>query len=48
MSYYEICEMLSQGWKSVWNDEQKVPYAYSKDEWVSYENIESLKLKVSI
>jgi GH18 family chitinase len=38
--------MLQQGWKSLWNDEQKVPFAYNNNEWVSYENVESLKIKV--
>ena len=47
LSFYEICEKLSQeGWQRVWNNEQKVPYAYKGNQWVSYEDIESLKLKV--
>jgi len=47
LSFYEICEKLSlEGWQRVWNNEQKVPYAYKDNQWVSYEDIESLKLKV--
>ena len=46
LAYYEICKNLQQGWTRVWDDEQKVPYAYSSTEWVGYEDEESLKIKV--
>jgi hypothetical protein len=46
LAYYEICQKLQQGWTRVWNEEQKVPYAYSGKEWVGYEDVESLKHKV--
>lgn len=46
LSYYEICEKLNkQNWTYVFNDEQKVPYAYKGSEWVGYDNIRSVKLK---
>ncbi|VDI27154.1 chitinase [Mytilus galloprovincialis] len=44
LSYYEIC---SNGWTKAWNDEHKVPYAYSGDQWVGYDNVRSVTLKVS-
>jgi chitinase len=45
LSYYEICEKLHEGWTDSWSDEQKVPFAYSNNEWVSYENAKSLTIK---
>ncbi len=45
-SYYEVCQKLSQGWTQQWDNEAKVPYAYSGSEWVGYDNIRSLKEKV--
>lgn len=30
----------------VWENEQKVPYAYKGDVWVGYDNVESIKIKV--
>ncbi|XP_076074292.1 putative chitinase 10 [Mytilus galloprovincialis] len=42
LSYYEIC---SNGWTKAWNDEHKVPYAYSGDQWVGYDNVRSVTLK---
>ena len=46
LSYYEICQKLSQGWIKKWDNEAKVPYAYSGSEWVGYDDIQSLKEKV--
>jgi GH18 family chitinase len=48
LAYYEICQKLQQGWTRVWNEEQKVPYAYNGNEWVGYEDVESLNHKVVI
>jgi hypothetical protein len=31
----------------VWNDEQKVPYAYYGDQWVGYDDLQSIEIKVS-
>ena len=46
MSYYEICEKIrQQNWTYVFNDEQKVPYAYKGTEWVGFDNIKSIRLK---
>lgn len=46
MSYYEICKkILSDGWTKKWSDEQMVPYAYGQNEWVGFEDIESLRIK---
>lgn len=45
LSYYEICTELAQGWTRAWDDIAKVPYAYGDNQWVSYEDKESLKIK---
>jgi hypothetical protein len=47
VGYKEICSLVAQpGWKSVWNDDQKVPYAHKRDEWIGYDNTKSIKIKV--
>ncbi|XP_049812389.1 chitinase-3-like protein 1 isoform X1 [Schistocerca nitens] len=46
MGYNEICEKIKAGgWTVTWDDEQKVPYAVSGNQWVGYDNEESIKLK---
>ena len=46
LSYYEICtKILKDGWTKKWSDEQKVPYAYGDNEWVGYEDVNSLRIK---
>ncbi len=47
-SYYEVCQNLKNGWKREWNDEQEVPYAYKEDQWVGYDDVESLIIKVNL
>jgi chitinase len=37
---------LAAGWTRVWNDEQKVPYAYHGDQWVGYDDLQSIEIKV--
>ena len=43
----KVCEKLSKGWVRVWDEESKVPYAYYENQWVGYDDVESLKEKVS-
>ncbi|CAC5409184.1 E3.2.1.14 [Mytilus coruscus] len=45
LSFYEVCQNLAKGWTRVWNDEQKVPYAYKGDQWVGYDDLESIQIK---
>ncbi len=45
LSYYEICDKLKQGWTRSIHTEHQVPFAYFKDQWIGYDDIESLKLK---
>jgi len=37
---------LNEGWTRQWNNDQLIPYAYDKLEWVAYEDIQSLTEKV--
>lgn len=46
MMYLEICETMAKGgWTQVWDDEQKVPYAFSGNQWIGFDNAQSVKLK---
>lgn len=31
----------------MWNDEHKVPYAYKGDQWVGYDDLQSIEIKVT-
>ncbi|KAG1661587.1 putative chitinase 10 [Nymphon striatum] len=47
LSFPEICTMLkTKGTVLVWDDEQMVPYAYNKDQWVGFDDQRSLKKKM--
>lgn len=45
LSYYEICQKLAQGWKRSYNNEQRVPFADNGNEWVGYDDQQSMKEK---
>lgn len=47
MANYELCEKFKENWNNDWDDEQKVPYAFKGDQFVSYENLRSLKEKIN-
>ncbi|KAG8230483.1 hypothetical protein J437_LFUL013525, partial [Ladona fulva] len=45
---YDICTMIKNGgWITKWDDQQKVPYAYSGNQWISFDNPQSVALKVN-
>lgn len=47
LAYYEICNRLQQqGWKKVYDNELKSNYAYKGEEWVGFDDVYSLALKV--
>ncbi|ROT76532.1 chitinase 1 [Penaeus vannamei] len=47
LMYFEICYLLQNaGWVRQWDAEGLVPYAYSGDQWVGYEDTESLRIKM--
>ncbi|KAK7091100.1 chitinase-3-like protein 1 [Littorina saxatilis] len=46
MSYYEVCQNIQDsGWKTGWIDDQGAPYAYGGDQWVGFDNVDSMKMK---
>ncbi|XP_001663099.2 chitinase-3-like protein 1 [Aedes aegypti] len=46
LGYNEICEkLIVDKWNQNWDADQKVPYAYSGNQWVGFDNDESLSLK---
>lgn len=49
LAYYEICEDIrNKGWTEVWDREGQVPYAYGGDQWVGYDNVQSIEYKVQL
>ncbi|CAL4078276.1 unnamed protein product [Meganyctiphanes norvegica] len=46
LAYYEICEKVRQGWKVVQDPKGRMgPYAYSGNQWVSYDDAAMIKMK---
>ncbi|KAF5294335.1 hypothetical protein FQR65_LT10788 [Abscondita terminalis] len=46
LQYCEILDLEKSGWNKEWCVEQQVPYSYRDDQWVGYDDSESLKKKV--
>lgn len=46
LAYYEICNMLAAGAQRYWEPEQQVPYLIQGDQWVGYDDEESIKMKL--
>ncbi|XP_064646402.1 chitotriosidase-1-like [Lineus longissimus] len=47
LSYYEACDMLKTGGQHYYNDEQEVPYVVKGDQWLGYDDPNSLTNKVN-
>ena len=47
LSYYEMCEKVQKDWTREWNEEQKIPFAHNNFHWVSYEDLQSIVIKVT-
>ncbi|XP_071452321.1 chitinase-3-like protein 1 [Hetaerina americana] len=46
IGYNELCLAIKQGgWAVHWDKEQKVPYAVKGNQWISYDSLESIKIK---
>ena len=48
LSYYEVCQKISQGWTRSWNTESHVPYADNGYEWIGFDDAQSFKDKVDL
>ncbi|XP_015117974.1 chitinase-3-like protein 1 [Diachasma alloeum] len=49
LGYNEICEMHAMGgWKVVFNMEHFVPYTTMGNQWVSYDNVKSIREKATL
>ncbi|XP_065090833.1 probable chitinase 10 [Ochlerotatus camptorhynchus] len=46
LSYLEICERMKTGYTKRWDDIQKVPYAFLGNQWISFDDVTSIGLKV--
>ncbi|OQR73392.1 endochitinase-like, partial [Tropilaelaps mercedesae] len=48
LAYYEICSMVKPGggWTRKFDQIGKAPYAFKDDQWVGYEDVESIGFKV--
>jgi chitinase len=44
LGYYEICQ-LGPEWEYIWDDVQKIPYKINGDQWITYEDTESIGIK---
>lgn len=48
LTYLEICELQKGGgWTTVFDNEQKNPYTYSGNQWVGYDDVQSITLKAA-
>ncbi|GLH06128.1 Probable chitinase 2 [Gryllus bimaculatus] len=45
LGYNEVCLNINAGWNVVWDDNILAPYAYSGNQWVGFDNVESAKIK---
>lgn len=49
LTYYEICNKINgSDWILKYDVVQQVPYAFKKRQWVSFDDVKSLKLKVRL
>ncbi len=46
-SSFQICQILQKGATLYWFEEQQVPYAVYGDQWIGFDNEDSLHIKVS-
>ena len=46
LSVFKVCDFLSRGAQRYWIQSQQVPYAVKGDQWVGYDDEQSIALKV--
>lgn len=47
IKYNQICQNIRNGWRRVFDNAQKVPYAYGNNQWVGYDDAESIQNKIN-
>ena len=47
MAFYEVCDFVGRGASVFWIDEQRVPFAVSGDQWLGFDDDQSLRIKVN-
>lgn len=40
--------LKNNGWTRQWHSEHQVPYAYSGNQWIGYDDVESFNVKVRL
>lgn len=49
IGYFEICELIkSYGWTRIWDKNKRVPILYKGNDWIGYEDSQSLIEKVDL
>lgn len=49
LTYYEICQNINkENWALKFDEIQKVPYSYSNKHWVSFDDVKSVEIKVTL
>jgi len=47
IGYREIKQHLANGWQQEWDEKSQTPYAYKGLQWIGYDNIQSLDVKLN-
>lgn len=47
VAYDQICKNVRNGWTRVWDNAQRVPYAYGNNQWVGYDDAQSIQEKIN-
>uniref|UniRef100_A0A1S4KLL0 Uncharacterized protein n=3 Tax=Ixodes scapularis TaxID=6945 RepID=A0A1S4KLL0_IXOSC len=48
LAYFEICRYLNyRGFTREWNAASQTPFAYCSDQWIGYDDVDSIRKKVS-
>ena len=48
LSYFETCRYVKKdNWTRLWSREHQAPYAYKANQWVGYDDEESIRIKVN-
>ncbi|XP_060083629.1 uncharacterized protein LOC132562873 [Ylistrum balloti] len=46
LGYFEICDRIENGgWTKMWHNEHQVPFAYSGNQWVGFDDVQSFGIK---